>query len=94
MFIDYCNKKVAVQELVNEVAIRTLANPDVARQLGLTIGVIVKDEQIRKTANLLPILLKKVQELYSTLKTTFNNMTLPEILGTVALQGGCAKRTL
>lgn len=89
MFIDYCNKKVAVQELVNEVAIRTLANPDVARQLGLTIGVIVKDEHIRKTANLLPVLLKKVQELYSTLKTTFNNMTLPEILGTVALLCAC-----
>lgn len=89
MFIDYCNKKVPVQDLVNEVATRTLANPDVARQLGLTIGVIVKDEQIRKTPTLLPILLKKVQELYSTLKTTFNTMTLPEILGTVALLCAC-----
>ena len=38
---------------------------------------------------LFPILLKKVQELYSTLKSTFNTMTLPEILGTVSLLCAC-----
>ena len=47
MFIDYCNNKVDVQNLVNEIVNRVLSNPDVARQICLTVGVIIKDEQAR-----------------------------------------------
>ena len=42
MFLGYCNGKVTVGDLVNEIVTKILANPDLARQLGLTLGVIVQ----------------------------------------------------
>jgi len=88
-FVKYCTGKLDAAGLVENVVDHVMKSAETAREMAMTLSLVVKDEQSKGIPAVLPALLKNIQLSYMELQSQSNALPLERVLGTVALLCAC-----